>query len=115
MIFLRMNCGKETSSRTVTSGGLAALFGNGPMTSCIFHRPKPQTRRSPLLDESVILPPAPDNASRRNSLATGRSRDNTKSPDGNVIHRQSTLRHHLQISIAERVSPIPLDSQNDNL
>src|SRR6266536_1694114 len=36
-------------------------------------------------------------------------------PDGNVIHRQSTLRHHLlQISVAQRITQVPPDAKNDD-
>ena len=37
------------------------------------------------------------------------------SPDGDVIHQEPALRHHLlQISVAERVPQIPADAQHDD-
>src|ERR1700730_14397307 len=37
------------------------------------------------------------------------------SPDGDMIHQEPALRHHLlQISVAERVPQIPPDAQNDD-
>ena len=36
-------------------------------------------------------------------------------PDGDVIHRQSTLRHHiLQIPVAQRITQVPPDAQDDD-
>src|SRR5215471_2250035 len=36
-------------------------------------------------------------------------------PNSNVIHRQSTLRHHLlQIPIAQRITQVPSNTKDDN-